>query len=110
MVHLNNVAEVPLAFASANLSEFLQPPLASLEHELMLEVEPILEPESLPEYIPLPELQPMSPDLPLLEPIVTKVPVIEISMSDSLTLTTEPLQVSDTFESDSLQATFTTAT
>ena len=80
---LDKVAEVPPAPAPADLSEFLQPPPASPEYELLPEVEPIPAPDPLLEYIPLPELGLMSLDLPLLEPIAPEVLVIKISSSDS---------------------------
>ena len=100
MSRLNNLAEVPSIPAPTNLPKFLQPPLASPGLEFMLEVEPILKPKSLSEYLTLPELQPMSTDLPPLEPIVLEVPIIDISSSDSSTLAMDPHQASNTLQSD----------
>ena len=67
----------------------LQPPPAMPGLEFMIEVEPISVPEPLPEYILLPELQPKSPNLPPLEPIISEVPIIDISSSNSLTSAAE---------------------
>ena len=62
--HLNNLVQIPLIPAPKNLPEFLRPLLATLGHEGIHKVEPILEPAPLLEYIPLSDLQPMSLDLP----------------------------------------------
>ena len=97
--HLNAVAEVPSTPTLADLLEFLQPPTASPEYELTAE------PEPLPVYKPQLEYEPMSLGLPPLEPIVPKVPVIEISSSNSPVPASEPLLASDSFESDPFKAT-----
>ena len=82
---LNNLVEIPPVHALADLPEFLWPLLAASGHKGMHEVELILEPTPLSEYIPLPDLLPMPPDLPPPEPIVIEVSIIDISSSNSLT-------------------------
>ena len=101
---LDATTEFPPALAPANLLEFLQRLSALPEYELMPEFEPRPEPDPILVYDPLLEFEPMSPNLPPLEPIVLEVPVIEISSSDSPTLTSEPLSTSNLFELDPSEA------
>ena len=75
----------------------------------MHEVEHISEPAPLPEYICLPDLQPMSPDLPLPEPIVPEMPIIDVNLSNSLAPVVVHCQSSNSTESDSLKESSTTA-
>lgn len=102
---INNVVEVPPPLAPANLPEFLWPPPALADVELVPEL------EQLPEYIPLPEIDPMPLYLPYLEPIVPEVPalVIEISSSNSSVLAVEPRQASTLSKSNPSEVMSTTA-
>ena len=97
---LNNLAKIPPIPTFVDLPEFLWPPSVMPRHEGMHEVEPILEPAPLPEYIHLPDLQLMSLYLPPLEPIIPKVVIIDISSSNSLAPAVQHRQSSDAMESD----------
>ena len=109
LARLDDAVEFLLAPAPTNLPEFLQPPPALPKYELMLEFKSMPKLEPLPVYDPLLEFEPMSPDLPPLEPIASKMPVIEISSSDSPTPTPKPLPESDLIELDPFEATSTAA-
>ena len=102
---LDDAIEIPLTLEPADLSEFLQPPLALAEYELMPEIEPIPEPEPLSVYDPLLEFEPMSPNLAPLELVIPEVPIIEISSSNSPTPVVELHLASDSSESDPFEAT-----
>ena len=103
--HINNLVEVSPIPAHADLPEFLRPPLTQPRHEF------ILEPEPLPDHIPLLELRLRSPNFPPLKPIVPEipVPVIKISSSGSHIPTADPHQALSSFESNPLEETSTTA-
>lgn len=101
--HLNNLTEIPPILALMDLPEFLQPPPATLGHDGRHEVELILEPAPLLEYIPLLDLQPMSPNLSSPVPIVLEVPIINISLLNSLAPTMEHHQSIESTESDPLE-------
>ena len=59
----------------------------------------------MPMYEPMPECEPTSTGVSLLEPIIPKVRVIEISSFDSPAPTSESHLVSDSFESDPFEVT-----
>ena len=111
LLHLGRLvtaAEVPPTLVPVALSEFLQPPPALVEYQLMLKFEPIPKPKTLPVYEPLSKFEHMSPDLPFLELIILKVPAIDICSSDSPIAALEPFPASDSFESDPSEVMFTT--